>query len=96
MSPIAKAMRSLSSRRANILIVAVLQKTRSDAFRIPMQGMYAGANIHLKQSLLIIPVSKHRTLDLPRHINEKTRHISPSYWLRWDYGDGITVTTGLR
>lgn len=45
MSPIAKAMRSLSSRRANMLVVAVLQKTRSDAFRIPMQGMYAGANI---------------------------------------------------
>lgn len=45
MMPIAKAMRSLSTSRANMLIVAVLQKTRSDAFRIPMQGMYAGANI---------------------------------------------------
>jgi hypothetical protein len=43
--PIAKAIRSLSSGRANILIVAVMQKTRDDAFRIPMQGMYAGANI---------------------------------------------------
>lgn len=45
MRPIAKAMRSLSFRHANILLVAVLQKTRSDAFRYPMQGMYAGANI---------------------------------------------------
>jgi SAM-dependent methyltransferase len=45
MRPIAKAMRSLSSDSANVLIVAVLQKTRDDAFRIPMQGMYAGANI---------------------------------------------------
>lgn len=45
MSPIAKAMRSLSSSRANMLIVAVLQKTGSEPFRIPMQGMYSGANI---------------------------------------------------
>lgn len=45
MRPIAKAMRSLSSSRANMLIVAVLQKTGSDAFRNPMQGMYSGANI---------------------------------------------------
>jgi len=45
MKPIAKAMRSLSLSRANILLVAVLQKKRSDAFRYPMQGMYAGANI---------------------------------------------------
>ena len=45
MKPIAKAMRSLTLNRANILLVAVLQKTRSDAFRNPMQGMYAGANI---------------------------------------------------
>lgn len=45
MRPIAKAMRSLTLSRANILLVAVLQKTRSDAFRYPMQGMYAGANI---------------------------------------------------
>lgn len=45
MRPLAKAMRSLSLSRANILLVAVLQKKRSDAFRNPMQGMYAGANI---------------------------------------------------
>ena len=45
MKPIAKAMRSLSLNRANILLVAVLQKKRSDAFRNPMQGMYADANI---------------------------------------------------
>ncbi len=45
MSPIAKAMRSLSSRRANMLVVAILEKTRADPFRNPMQGMYAGANI---------------------------------------------------
>lgn len=45
MRPVAKAMRSLSLSRANILLVAVLQKTGSDAFRNPMQGMYSGANI---------------------------------------------------
>lgn len=45
MKPIARAMRSLSSSRANILVVAILRKTRADAFRIPMQGMYAGQNI---------------------------------------------------
>lgn len=45
MRPIAKAIRSLSLGRANVLVVAVLQKTRPDAFRYPMQGMYAGANI---------------------------------------------------
>ena len=45
MRPIAKAMRSLALSRNNILLVAVLQKTRAEAFRHPMQGMYAGANI---------------------------------------------------
>ena len=43
--PIAKAMRSLTLRRANILLVAVLQKKGSDAFRNPIQGMYGGENI---------------------------------------------------
>ncbi len=45
MRPIAKAIRALSIGRANILVAAVLQKTRDGAFRYPMQGMYAGANI---------------------------------------------------
>ena len=45
MRPLAKAMRSLAMNRTNVLLVAVLQKTRPDAFRNPMQGMYAGANI---------------------------------------------------
>lgn len=45
MSPIAKAMRSLTTNRANILVVAILQKTGAGEFRYPMQGMYAGANI---------------------------------------------------
>jgi SAM-dependent methyltransferase len=45
MTPIAKAMRSLALSRSNVLLVAVLQKTRSDPFRNPMQGMYSGTNI---------------------------------------------------
>lgn len=45
MTPIAKAMRSLSSSHANILVVAILQKTRPEEFKYPMQGMYSGANI---------------------------------------------------
>ncbi len=40
-----KAMRSLSVKRANILVVAVMRKTTDSPFRYPMQGMYSDANI---------------------------------------------------
>lgn len=43
--PLAKAIRSLSIGRANVLVVAVLQKTVAGEFCYPMQGMYSGGNI---------------------------------------------------
>jgi SAM-dependent methyltransferase len=43
------AMRRLSFRRANILVVAILQKQHETPFRAPMQGMYAGGNISSEQ-----------------------------------------------
>lgn len=39
------ALRSLGLKRANLLVVAIIRKTADEAFRYPMQGMYAGANI---------------------------------------------------
>lgn len=44
-TPMAGAIRSLGGRKPNLLVVAVLRRTSAAPFRVPLQGVYSGANI---------------------------------------------------
>lgn len=45
MSRLPAALVSLADRTPNINVVAALRKTNDDEFKVPLQGMYAGANV---------------------------------------------------
>ena len=44
-SPLPGVVEALAARVPNINVVAALRKTRGEAFRMPLQGMYAGQNV---------------------------------------------------
>jgi SAM-dependent methyltransferase len=43
------AMRRLTAKKANVLVVALMRKKDDQPFRFPIQGMYSGANISGKE-----------------------------------------------
>jgi hypothetical protein len=45
MSRLPGAVATLAERSANINVVAALRKNRAEPFKLPLQGMYAGANV---------------------------------------------------